>query len=349
MYMENNPQYIEDLLFGYFTQELTPEQEKELLEWLREDPAHKEKLSRMADEWATAHVPLFMSTMQSDLDCFFEQSNPNNYPGRKSRIGNWMFIRNIAAAILALVTVGYFSYSFGQQETQDEMSRLLETQQISSEIITPMGSTSKVLLPDGSLAMVNAGTRLIYNYNYAEGIREICLEGEAYFDVVPDKNRPFIVKSNGLHIKVLGTCFNVKSYPEDAEVKVALVSGSVNVKVNQAEQEAMDFTLSPERMLTFDKESQNVGISSFRGKDIIAWTTGTIKFENLPFASIAKELERKFDIQIRIESERLRKEVFSGSFSSGYSLEQILREVDIEKKYKWTFHKDEMVIRDKTK
>jgi len=339
--------YIEDLILGYFAKELTDEQERELLEWLNEDPSHRETLSKMADWWATAHIPLFMTNMQSGLDGFFDIQDQKDHPGSKSRMFNLAFFRNVAAVILALVTVGSISYYIGQQGSRNSLSEFMASQQVSSEVITPLGATSKVLLPDGSQAWVNAGTHLTYTYNYGQGIREVYLDGEAYFDVVPDKDHPFIVKSNNMDIKVLGTSFNVKSYPDDSHIKVALVSGSVNVKVNQPEKETMDFTLSPDRMLTFNKESSSIEIAEFRGRDVLAWTTGGLKFENLSFANIAKDLERKFDVQIRIESERLQKEIFSGSFSSDYSLDQILREVDMERKYSWKQRKDEIIIRDK--
>lgn len=340
-------QQIEDLILGYFAKELTDEQERELLEWLNADPAHRQTLSKMADWWATAHIPLFMTNRQSALNGFFDLPNQKDHPGRKSRMFKLTFIRNIAAAILALVAVGSISYYIGQQGSRDSLTEFLASQQVFSEVITPLGATSKVLLPDGSQAWVNAGTHLTYTYNYGQGVREVYLDGEAYFDVVPDKDHPFVVKSNAMDIKVLGTSFNVKSYPDDNQIKVALVTGSVNVKVSQPEKEAMDFTLSPERMLTFNKESSSVEIAEFRERDVLAWTTGELKFENLTFATIARDLERKFDVQIHIESERLQREIFSGSFSSDYSLDQILREVDMERRYSWVQRKDELIIRDK--
>ncbi|WP_277466883.1 FecR domain-containing protein [Parabacteroides sp. PF5-6] len=339
--------YIEDLILGYFAQELTASQEEELLRWLQADPAHRAIFSRMSDGWATAHVPLFMANRRAALDGFFGQQDQVDHPGSKSRMFNFTFFRNVAAVFVALVMVGAFAYALGKGESRGELTAFMAAQQVCSEVATPLGATSKVQLPDGSRAWLNAGSCLTYTYNYARGIREVQLEGEAYFDVAPDKEHPFVVKSNNLDIKVLGTRFNVKSYANDEQVKIALVSGSVNVKVNQQEKEAMDFMLTPDRMLTFDKESNSVEIGAFRKRDVVAWTIGELTFDNQPFTQIAKDLERKFNVQIRIESERLRDDIFSGSFSSNYSLDQILREVDVERRYTWTTRKDEVIIRDK--
>lgn len=339
--------YIEDLILGYFAQELTPSQEAELLRWLQADPAHRTLFSKMSDSWATAHVPLFMANKRAALDGFFDQQDQMVHPGRKSRMRYLTFLRNVAAVLVALVMIGALGYKLGKENGREHLAAFMAAQQIRSEVATPLGSTTKVQLPDGSHAWLNAGSCLTYTYNYAQGVREVHLDGEAYFDVAPDKEHPFVVKSNSLDIKVLGTRFNVKSYANEEQIKVALVSGSVNVKVNQPEQEGMDYTLTPDRMLTFDKESNNVEIGSFRKRDVMAWTTGELKFDNLAFAHIAKDLERKFNVQIRIESERLRNENFSGSFSSTHSLEQILREVDMERRYRWTREKDEVIIRDR--
>lgn len=342
-----NKTEIEDLLFGYFAQELNEEQEKELLDWLQEDPSHKETLAEMSDWWATAHVPIFMTDRRSDFETFFGELTTKEQVAMQPQQCRRLFIRNIAATLLALVTIGGLSYYMGQKKEHARMIALLNQQHITSEIKTPLGTTSKVTLPDGSQAWVNAGSTLTYHYNYGKGHREVELEGEAYFEVKPDNESPFRVRSNNLDIKVLGTSFNVKSYADEEAVKVALLTGSVHIEVNPANREIMDFTLSPDRQLIFHKESNSVKITECQARDAIAWTNGLLKFENQLFPQIAKDLERKFNVQIRIESKRLTKESFSGSFSANHSLEQIFREVDMEKRYHWTYNKDIITIRDK--
>lgn len=82
-------------------------------------------------------------------------------------------------------------------------------------------------------------------------------------------------------------------------------------------------------------------------KDALSWMDGSLKFSEQPFMSIAKDLERKFNVRIRVESDLLRKEIFSGSFTKDYSLDKILREVDVDHKYVWTRSGDEIIIKDK--
>ena len=110
---------------------------------------------------------------------------------------------------------------------------------------------------------------------------------------------------------------------------------------------AGDVTLTPNRKLSFNKQTNKVRVSEVDAKDALSWMDGSLKFSEQPFMSIAKDLERKFNVRICVESDPLRKEIFSGSFTKDYSLDKILREVDVDHKYVWTRSGDEIIIKDK--
>ncbi|NJK96971.1 MAG: FecR domain-containing protein [Bacteroidales bacterium] len=92
-----------------------------------------------------------------------------------------------------------------------------------------MGSKSSIRLPDGTEVVLNAGSKLTYDFSYGITSREVSLIGEGYFKVAKQKNSPFIVKTAKAHIKALGTEFNVKAYPEENEVEAILVEGTIQV------------------------------------------------------------------------------------------------------------------------
>lgn len=344
---KHDKKYIENLIFGYFLHELTEEKEKELLIWLNDDPSHELLLSKMADWWGIAHTPRFNSNMRSNFETYFGHLLDQDKDIKKISGINWSRWRNIAAIGLLIVSVGSISFYAGRISVLSNTEDILTEQQIFSEVVTPLGSTSKIVLPDGSVVWVNAGSTLTYNYDYNKATREVNLLGEAYFEVTHDPLRPFIVKSEELDIKVVGTSFNVKAYQNEESVNVSLVTGTINVHINNGAVESEEVTLSPDRMLSFNKDSNSVEIIPIEGKDAMAWTSGRVKFTEQPFVKIVKDLERKFSVSIRIESERLKKETYSGSFSPNHTLDQILREVDVDKKYRWTKHRDEIIIRDK--
>ena len=263
-------------------------------------------------------------------------------PSEKNHWLNFRFLGKVAASVLIVVSVGTASYYIGTRHNQPKSAALAYF-----ETTTPMGAQTKVVLPDQSVVWVNAGSTLRYGSDFNTSGRSVQLDGEAYFEITRDSLKPFIVKSKKLDIKVLGTSFNVKAYGMDEMTDVTLVSGKVNVSLRDEVAHAGDVTLTPNRKLSFNKQTNKVRVSEVDAKDALSWMDGSLKFSEQPFMSIAKDLERKFNVRIRVESDLLRKEIFSGSFTKDYSLDKILREVDVDHKYVWTRSGDEIIIKDK--
>lgn len=341
--MNTEEKHIEDLLLGYFAGELSEVEEKELLLWLEADEANKKYFSEMADSWAIAHVPLFKSSMKGDFQDHFGDQMKKSVPLKGNSSFNWRILGKVAASVLLVVAISTTSYYAGKTGRNSEKEQIAWF-----ETVTPAGSQSKVILPDRSVVWVNAGSSLKYNMDFNKQHREVSLVGEAYFDVAKDSLRPFVVKSGKLDIKVLGTKFNVKAYENEETIDVALVSGKVNVRLagNKAEKTG-DIILAPNRMLSYNKETDQVKMSKVDGASVYAWTNGRIEFNEQPFDRIAKDLERKFNVEIRINSKSLHKEIFSGSFSANQTLDYILHEVDVEKKYTWRQVDNVFIINDK--
>lgn len=340
--MDTQDKRIDDLLFGYFMDQLSEIEEKELLNWLEADDANKRYFSEMTDWWATAHVPLFKSDMQSNYEKHFGDLADKSASLAERRHFNWRLLGKVAASVLLAVAISSASYYAGRSDQKPPQDRMAWF-----ETVTPAGSQSKVVLPDGSVVWVNAGSSLKYNMEFNKHNRDVSLIGEAYFEVVKDSLRPFIVKSGKLDIKVMGTSFNVKAYENEETIDVALVSGKVNVHLADKAPGTGDVVLAPNRMMSYNKETSRVKMSEVKGAGVYAWTNGWLEFDEQPFNRIARDLERKFNVQIRINSKSLGNEIFSGTFSSVHTLNDILREVDVEKKYSWYQKGNEFIINDK--
>ena len=338
--MQPEKNKIEDLLFKYFTGRLNETEEKELLQWIKENPSHKKQLQEMADWWAVAHIPLFLSDVKASFHRqFSEIANDSKYVqkpviGKKS--SSWW---KIAATILILLTTGISTFYVGRQ-TQPK-----ETRVAYYETTVPLGAQSKVVLPDHSVVWVNAGSTMKYYEDPRKQTRNIQLEGEAYFEVSKNPEMPFIVASGSLQVAVLGTSFNVKAYENQETIDIVLISGKVDVQVNNETNES--FLLSPDEMLTYNKQTSHIEKQHVTGSDYCVWKNRQLKFEKQSFIQLAKDLERIYNVRIQIESDFLKKEYFSGSFSHNYSLNDILREIDVEKKYDWTYNENQLVIRDR--
>lgn len=384
------PSTEEEWLFRYFSGQFNAGEEKELLEWLEADPAHRTSLAAAADRWALLHAPRFAAGRRRNFETHFPDALR---AARKGNAGQSPLHRwanhpafRAAAVFTLLVAVGTLAYQAGRQDTPQAAP-----QAVAFEASTPLGSKTRLLLPDSTVVWLNAGSSLKCTggfiaaarpdaaqhapgramrrsrrsaaaQSHAGTPREVWLQGEAYFEVSPDTLRPFIVRSEKLRVRVAGTRFDVRAYPDEETVDVSLVSGKVYVRPDDAETGAerdaaaasrsarptrKEVELAPDRMLSYNKETNCVQVAEISGADALAWTEGRLKFRDRPFTRIAKDLERKFNIPIVVGSRALSGEIFTGSFPAALSLEEILREIDVEHKYAWRWEKGTLVIRDK--
>jgi transmembrane sensor len=150
----------------------------------------------------------------------------------------------IAAAITGIIATSYFLLR--QQHAPQAAGIPMH------EVAAGTGTKSELRLPDGTRVWLNSESKLEYKANFNDSIREVTLEGEAYFDVVKDKSRPFIVHTSDIDIRVLGTAFNVKSYPKDPAIVATLIHGMIEV-TNKKLPSSPKVILRPHEKLVFNK------------------------------------------------------------------------------------------------
>lgn len=247
--------------------------------------------------------------------------------GRK-KMKRWYW----AAAVLLLLAGAWtllmkpFKVSQGQ-----EMARQV------SEITTRPGSTSKVELPDGSMVWLNAGSKLTYNKDFGKELREVTLSGEGYFDVTKMKDKPFIIHTSNIKIKVLGTAFNVKAYPEDKLSETSLIRGSIEVTINNRPNDIIILSPSEKLVVENDKVVRRgeltkpvdapvtpmipmVAVNKLRYSpadssiDEIAWIDNRLIFRNETMEELALRMERRYAVRIKIEAEELKEMKVNGIF-----------------------------------
>ena len=188
----------------------------------------------------------------------------------------------------------------------------------------PYGKTFKLKLSDGTLVSLNSGTTLRYPEQFGiNGNRNVYLTGEAFFEVAKDKQHPFIVHSDQVEIEVLGTRFNVSAYPEDKTVSSVLVEGSI--KMSEKENSLNTVLLKPSQMAIWQNQSKKITTKNVDTSFYEAWTQGELAFNNTPFSTITKIIERTYDVEIINENAVLAKQNFTGSIKiSESSVENIL-------------------------
>lgn len=247
----------------------------------------------------------------------------------------WLKLSAAAAAILVLISIsGYVSYNEGYKKQNCQLITLEN----------PLGMKSSVVLPDGSKVTLNAGSRLSYPSAFIGKERKVDIKGEAYFEVTHDTGHPFIVNTDGIQVRVLGTKFNVKAYEDENNIEVTLTEGSVLVGVNNSK---LSLQLEPAQQVRFNKIRKNLLKLDVNLNNYTTWKDGKFYFNGITFANIARQLERKFNVHIQIDSEKLKNTVFTGDFVRGENLEQILRIITMDKRIKYQIEGDQVYIGEK--
>ena len=192
-------------------------------------------------------------------------------------------------------------------------------------LTVPYGKRFDIILSDGSHVVLNSGTYLKYPVKYIKDKnREVFLTGEAFFEVTKNKNQPFIVNTNGLNIKVLGTRFNVSAYPEDSSTNTVLVEGSVGLHHKDFNDIEKSTLLTPGHLASLNKTDKKILVKNTETAIYTAWINGTVIFRHLPFKNITKKLERYYNVNITNNNSELDEELFTASFDN-QTLDQVLK------------------------
>ena len=176
------------------------------------------------------------------------------------------------------------------------------------EISIPTGREYRLRLKDGSVVWLNSRTRLRYPVNMPSGERRLeLIEGEAYFEVAADGERPFVVETSAGSITALGTQFNVSAYADDDKVSATLTEGVVSIAVGD-----YSGVLEPGQQAIIDRGSGRVAVERVNADDIGAWRNGYIVLEDLRLEEVMQKLERWYGIEYSIAPDVGREVVFRG-------------------------------------
>ena len=176
----------------------------------------------------------------------------------------------------------------------------------------PLGSKTRLYLPDGTLVWLNAGSTITYSQGFGVEERKLKLSGEGYFEVTRNKQLPFEITTKELQLKVLGTKFNFRNYPEDEEVSVSLLEGKVCLR-NYLKNDALCY-LEPDQKAILNKKNGKLMVSASEARYTAEWTNGFLFFDEELLPDIIKELERSYNVKIHIEDESLKTFRFYGNF-----------------------------------
>lgn len=184
------------------------------------------------------------------------------------------------------------------------------------------GQTRTIYLPDSTKVVLNSGSVLFYPSGFSGKERRVCLSGEAVFDVTADSKRPFLVSTADITVKVFGTLFDVQAYPEDPTVSASLCRGAVGIFRNS--DPAAPAMLRPGEEFRMVKEDGSFRISSVEPEDVTVWERGGVCLNAGDIHDLIRLLERRFDVNIYLTTDRYDSEIITAKFIHGESIDEIL-------------------------
>ena len=185
-----------------------------------------------------------------------------------------------------------------------------------------MGAHTKLYLPDGTLVWLNAGSKIIYSQGFGVDDRRLRLEGEGYFEVMKNEEVPFEINTKELNLRVLGTKFNFRNYPDDEEVTVNLMEGKVALR--NGIREMPELYLTPDEKMVLNKVTGQMVKRSTRAAKANVWINDELFFDEELLEDIAKKLMRSYNVKVEV-ADSLRNKRFYGSFGiSANTIDKIL-------------------------
>lgn len=179
--------------------------------------------------------------------------------------------------------------------------------------IAENGQISKLILPDSSIVWLNSGTQIKYSTDFAKTTREIFLDGQAFFQVKKSSQMPFRVFCKDIEVRVLGTRFNVSSYPEEKDVKVVLETGKIEL-LKPALKE-FKYTLDPGQKLVYKSSSGIVNIWKVELDSYVRWKDGVLIFREDPMSEVMPVLQRKYNIDLEMNIQNLDSYLFTATLT----------------------------------
>jgi transmembrane sensor len=322
-----------------------------------------ENLMKLNHDWAyqAEHIQQFWQykndATQQDSELAFEQhllrmkesginlpepeippiSFENNYTNKRKRI----FAFSIAAIFIFFVA-GIIWF------TSDKKKLTPIPEKSFSEVSSPPGSKTKLVLPDSTVVWLNAGSKLTYNEHFGADNRNITLIGEAFFDV-KKSTIPFIIHANKMQIKVLGTAFNVRAYPDEKTTETSLIRGRVEITLDKKPDRP--YFLEPNEKLVISNEPDKIK-ASIQNKDPLvayksltrtvdstivetSWVHNELIFQDEDFHEIAMKMEKWYGVAIEFKDEKIAHERLSGTFTAE-TIEEALIALQLATKFHYS-------------
>lgn len=300
--------YISEVVRKFLGNEFPEKTTTNVQQWLTEEEHADEKEHALHSYWDS--IP-----KEADKNTYVSLNEVKQKLGMKNQNTSSVFLRKriwkVAAVLIPffILAGGYIVYDSIWKER-----RIVK-------ISVPYGERREILLPDHSTVWLNVGTTLKYPKKFGEKERTVELRGEAYFSVRKETDKPFIVDAGNMLIKVLGTEFNVRAYPDDEKNTTTLKTGKIEVQTSDKKA----YVLIPDQQFSYYPRTLESAVATVSANDIQGWIDGHLVFEYNTLREIFQVLERRYRVVIETDAAVLAEEDrYSVKFISNEDIDQVM-------------------------
>lgn len=305
---QNNRAYR--ILKRFMDGTLSSSSRKEIKRWLLSNHDMDEKEEAMRRIWdetdndSDESIVVSLKSVHQKI-----QTCPTNVP-HKFRFSRWLqYAAILLLPLITGVTVYWLSVSYS---SNIEMT----------ECYVPYGELRTVELPDGSTVQVNSGTLLIYPQKFYGKKRSVYLSGEAHFSVAKDGKKPFIVRTGPLNVEVLGTKFDIESYPGNDYITTTLEEGAI--KIYKEKTPHLELFVKPDEQVIYYSEKDSFATFHVEASDYSAWMHGELRFRNKSLNEILATLERRYNIHFLVDEQIVCSDLYTIKFKSHETVDDAL-------------------------
>ena len=331
---------IHQLIAKCFAEDISYEEMSQLRGWLDSSAENKMLFDDLKQEWDKLELPSASKDKTRVLNNVKERIRTEDKKSekivRKLFYGNWYKLAASVALTISLGSLAWYQIS--------EPFSILNT--LGYEVKEcKAGEYSDLLLADGSQIVMNGDSRVKYKENLPGIERNIYLEGEAFFDIVRNEEKPFVINMSGANVKVLGTSFNVKAYPEDETMETSVLTGKVAFTPTKGvlKKGKESILLIPGKKGIINQNMNLVDKLDVDNQLDIDWMKKKLNFSNTALADLTKSLYRMYGVKFKLTDNSLRDLKITASFENE-KLEEIMKILELTSEFSYQVEENRIVI-----
>lgn len=328
---------LEELLPRYCEGMATEEERLQVEAWMDESEENRRIAKQIHALYLATDTVCVMEKVDTEKALLKVKSRLTG--NKNKRTVWWQWAQHAAAVLFIPLLITLILLQFGGDK--QELAQMMEVK-------TNPGMMTSLTLPDGTLVFLNSESTLSYPSRFDGEMREVTLQGEAYFEVAKNPEKKFVVStSHQSQIEVLGTHFNVEAYEKEDRISATLVEGKIGFIFKHGDV-AKKVLLDSGQKLVYDSKDSKVQLYATSGESELAWKEGKIVFRNTPLEEGLRMLEKRYNVEFIIKNDRLKEDSFTGTFTH-QRLERILEYFQLSSQIRWRYLDSPNITDEKSK